>query len=92
MKLTIVSAPFTFLFLKLINVVLIPVQSRYGRAEVLAGFVNGLFLVFIAFFILSEAVEVNISNPLHLPINMYILYSVLYTFSKVVMRRICSII
>ena len=57
----------------------------------LAGFVNGLFLVFIAFFILSEAVEVNISYPLHLPIHMYILYTVLYTFSKVVMRRICSI-
>lgn len=29
----------------------------YVRAEVLAGFVNGLFLVFIAFFIFSEAVE-----------------------------------
>lgn len=32
----------------------------YVRAEVLAGFVNGLFLVFIAFFILSESVEVSI--------------------------------
>jgi len=30
----------------------------YVRAEVLAGFVNGLFLVFISFFIFSEAVEV----------------------------------
>lgn len=29
----------------------------YVRAEVLAGFVNGLFLVFISFFIFSEAVE-----------------------------------
>jgi len=29
----------------------------YVRAEVLAGFVNGLFLLFIAFFILSEAVS-----------------------------------
>jgi len=32
--------------------------SSYVRAEVLAGFVNGLFLVFISFFIFSEAVEV----------------------------------
>ena len=31
---------------------------RYVRAEILAGFVNGLFLLFIAFFIFSEAVEV----------------------------------
>lgn len=29
----------------------------YVRAEILAGFVNGLFLLFIAFFICSEAVE-----------------------------------
>lgn len=35
----------------------------YGRAEVLAGFVNGLFLVFIAFFILSEAVERALHPP-----------------------------
>jgi Co/Zn/Cd efflux system component len=32
---------------------------RYVRAEVLAGFVNALFLLFIGFFILSEAFEVN---------------------------------
>ena len=31
----------------------------YVRAEVVNGFLNGLFLVFIAFFILSEAIEVN---------------------------------
>ena len=37
---------------------LIIVYFRYVRAEVLAGFVNGLFLLFIAFFIMSEAVEV----------------------------------
>ncbi|NXS76793.1 ZNT7 protein, partial [Pandion haliaetus] len=30
----------------------------YVRAEVLAGFVNGLFLIFTAFFIFSEGVEV----------------------------------
>ena len=34
--------------------------SRYVRAEVMAGFVNGLFLLFISFFIFSEAVEVYI--------------------------------
>ena len=33
---------------------------RYARSEILAGFVNGLFLLFIAFFILSEAVEASI--------------------------------
>lgn len=35
----------------------------YARAEVLAGFVNGLFLLFIAFFIMSEAVERAIEPP-----------------------------
>uniref|UniRef100_A0A0K8SPA6 Cation efflux protein transmembrane domain-containing protein n=1 Tax=Lygus hesperus TaxID=30085 RepID=A0A0K8SPA6_LYGHE len=35
----------------------------YVRAEVLAGFVNGLFLNFIAFFILKEAVERAIEPP-----------------------------
>ena len=33
------------------------VLFSYVRAEVLAGFVNGLFLLFIAFFIFSEAME-----------------------------------
>ena len=32
---------------------------RYVRAEVIAGFVNALFLLFIAFFIFSEAIEVR---------------------------------
>ena len=32
----------------------------FVRAEVLAGFVNGLFLLFIGFFIFSEAVEVRL--------------------------------
>ena len=31
----------------------------YVRADTLAGFVNAVFLVFIAFFILSEAIEVG---------------------------------
>ncbi|KAJ8672969.1 hypothetical protein QAD02_004230 [Eretmocerus hayati] len=35
----------------------------YVRAEVLAGMVNGLFLIFIAFFIMSEAVERAIEPP-----------------------------
>ncbi|KAJ8305737.1 hypothetical protein KUTeg_016282 [Tegillarca granosa] len=37
----------------------------YGfvRAEILAGFVNGLFLLFIAFFIFSEAVERLVEPP-----------------------------
>lgn len=35
----------------------------YVRAEVIAGFVNSLFLVFIAFFIMSEGVERLIEPP-----------------------------
>ncbi|CAH2094280.1 unnamed protein product [Euphydryas editha] len=35
----------------------------YARAEVLAGFVNGLFLLFISFFIMKEAVERAIEPP-----------------------------
>ncbi|XP_031555001.1 zinc transporter 7-like [Actinia tenebrosa] len=35
----------------------------YGRAEVMAGFVNGLFLIFVAFFIFSEAVERALHPP-----------------------------
>lgn len=35
----------------------------YVRAEVLAGFINGLFLIFISFFILSEAVERLVEPP-----------------------------
>lgn len=35
----------------------------YVRAEVLAGFVNSLFLLFIAFFIMKEAVERAIEPP-----------------------------
>jgi len=36
----------------------------YVRAEIIAGFINGLFLLFIAFFIFSEAVE-RIFEPPH---------------------------
>lgn len=35
----------------------------YVRAETLAGFVNGLFLLFIAFFIMSESVERLLEPP-----------------------------
>ncbi|CAG9834961.1 unnamed protein product [Diabrotica balteata] len=35
----------------------------YVRAEIIAGFVNGLFLLFISFFLMSEAVERAIEPP-----------------------------
>ncbi|CAF0853229.1 unnamed protein product [Brachionus calyciflorus] len=35
----------------------------YVRAEVMSGFLNGLFLVFIAFFIFSEAIERTFEPP-----------------------------
>uniref|UniRef100_H2TH36 Zinc transporter n=1 Tax=Takifugu rubripes TaxID=31033 RepID=H2TH36_TAKRU len=35
----------------------------YVRAEVLAGFVNGLFLIFTAFFIMSEGIERAVEPP-----------------------------
>lgn len=35
----------------------------YVRAEILAGFVNGLFLLFIAFFIFNEAIERFVETP-----------------------------
>ena len=37
--------------------------SGYVRAETLAGFINGLFLLFISFFIFSEAVERLVEPP-----------------------------
>ncbi|RVE73774.1 hypothetical protein OJAV_G00034630 [Oryzias javanicus] len=37
----------------------------YVRAEVLAGFVNGLFLIFTAFFIFSEGIERALEPPDH---------------------------
>lgn len=39
----------------------------YVRAEILAGFVNGLFLLFISFFLMSEAVERAIEPPEVIP-------------------------
>ena len=43
--------------------VYICVLCRYVRAEIVAGFVNALFLLFIAFFIFSEAIEVRGELP-----------------------------
>merc|ERR1719167_1559111 len=48
----------------------------YVRAEILAGFVNGLFLLFIAFFIFSEAVE-RIFEPPHVEHERLFIVSVL---------------
>lgn len=49
----------------------------YVRAEVIAGFVNGLFLLFISFFIMSEAVERAIEPPeVRFLINIYSLLRV----------------
>lgn len=39
-----------------------PSPSRYVRAEVIAGFVNALFLLFVAFFIFAEAIEVSLGT------------------------------
>lgn len=48
----------------------------YVRAEIIAGFVNGLFLLFIAFFIFSEAVE-RIFEPPHVEHERLFVVSVL---------------
>lgn len=32
-------------------------RNRYGRVEVLSGFINGIFLVFIGFMVLMESAE-----------------------------------
>jgi len=48
----------------------------YVRAEIIAGFINGLFLLFIAFFIFSEAVE-RIFEPPHVEHERLFVVSVL---------------
>eukprot|EP00794_Sanderia_malayensis_P008180 gene8180-9057_t len=48
----------------------------YVRAEVMAGFVNALFLLFVAFFIFSEAVE-RAFHPPHVEHERLILVSIL---------------
>lgn len=37
--------------------------TRFGRAEILAGLANGLFLLFIALFIMKEAIERSFEPP-----------------------------
>lgn len=39
------------------------ILCRYVRAEVVAGFVNTLFLLFVAFFIFAEAIEASMNTP-----------------------------
>lgn len=59
------------------------VVNRYVRAEVLAGFVNGLFLLFIGFFIFSEAIEVKVLNLFQVRLLYMVLrpkFSVQYTY------------
>ncbi|MEQ2158025.1 hypothetical protein GOODEAATRI_007942, partial [Goodea atripinnis] len=55
----------------------------YVRAEVLAGFVNGLFLIFTAFFIFSEGVESApwSTLPQRITVNMRSVHTVLLRFS-----------
>jgi solute carrier family 30 (zinc transporter), member 5/7 len=43
----------------------------YVRAEVMNGFLNGLFLIFIAFFILSEAIEVYFNIIFKICVNLF---------------------
>ena len=37
--------------------------SRYGRAEILSGFINALFLIVIAFFVFLEAIGRLLEPP-----------------------------
>lgn len=37
--------------------------SRYGRVEILSGFINGLFLMVIAFFVFMESVARLVDPP-----------------------------
>lgn len=37
--------------------------SRYGRVEILSGFINGLFLMVIAFFVFVESVTRVLDPP-----------------------------
>ena len=68
----------------MINLISICLFARYGRAEVMAGFVNGLFLVFVAFFIFSEAVEVSVLFFKQIP--QIVLYSVLLPLTRVMIN------
>ena len=39
------------------------VYTRYGRAEILSGFINALFLIVIAFFVFMEAIGRVLEPP-----------------------------
>ena len=58
----------------------------YVRAEILAGFINGLFLLFISFFILSEAVE-RLVEPPEVKHDLLLLVAILGKLLK--LKRIC---
>lgn len=66
-------------FSRMLNLTL--VFCRYGRVEILSGFINGLFLMVIAFFVFVESVTRVLDPPnintdmltvskLHLPLNV----------------------
>lgn len=38
-------------------------QISYGRVEILSGFINAIFLIFVAFFVLMESVERFLDPP-----------------------------
>ena len=44
-------------------VIIFVVLSRYGRAEILSGFINALFLIVIAFFVFLEAIGRLLEPP-----------------------------
>jgi zinc transporter 5/7 len=48
----------------------------YGRYEVLSGFVNGIFLIFVAFSVLAESIE-RILEPPEITTDNLLLVSVL---------------
>ncbi len=48
----------------------------YGRVQVLSGFVNGIFLVFIAFFVMMESLE-RFMEPPEIKTDRLLLVSVL---------------
>lgn len=56
--------------------------SSYQRAEVLGGFINALFLVFIAIFVFKEALEVH-----HAPITLFLRRAVLMCCNSVSSTR-----
>ena len=61
---------------------------RYGRVEIIAGFVNGLFLVVIAFFVFIAALQRLLDPPkvntekLMVRLHEFIPNTILQTFAK----------